>query len=136
MKRAVVACLLFVACASTAPNVRTSMNGFMTALNALDLEAMSAYFADDVTAFVPAARAERVEGKAALVEIFRGYVAQQKTPTHLTPEDLRVDVARDVAVVTFQIRNPAVTSRRTFVWRRYGNRWLIAHFHASNFRPQ
>lgn len=112
------------------------MNGFMTALNALNLDGMSAYFADDMTAFVPVAKADRVDGKAAVVEIFRNYVAAQKTPTQLVPEDLRVDLMGEAAVVSFNIRNPNVTSRRTFIWRRYGNRWLIAHFHASNFRPQ
>jgi ketosteroid isomerase-like protein len=134
VKRALLL-LLFVGCATSRPaDVRVAMNGFMSALNAVDLEAMSAYFADDITAFVPSARADRVDGKAAVVEIFRNFVAQQRTPTHLVPEDLRIDMAGDAAIVTFNIRNPNVTSRRTFIWRRYGDRWLIAHFHASNFR--
>jgi ketosteroid isomerase-like protein len=139
MKRALLATVFLFSCATThsssEADVRAAMSGFMSALNAVDLDAMSSYFADNITAFVPATRADRADGKAAVVEIFRSFVTQQKTPTHLVPEDLRVDVVGDAAIVTFQIRNPAVTSRRTFIWRRYGDRWLIAHFHASNFRP-
>ncbi len=115
-------------------DVRAAMQGFMDALNALDGERIAAYFADNITAFFPTAQGERVNGKAAVVEIFRTYVAASTKPTNLVPEDLQVTMSNDLAVVTFNIRNPAVTSRRTFVWRRTGGRWLITHFHASNFR--
>ena len=116
--------------------VRAAMNEVMDALNALDLPRIAAAFADDIDAFVPVAQGPRVEGKAALVKVFEGYIALQKTPTHLVPEDMKVAVSGDVGIVSFQIKNPNVTSRRTFVFRKIGGRWLITHFHASNFRPQ
>ncbi|HWW62536.1 MAG TPA: nuclear transport factor 2 family protein [Thermoanaerobaculia bacterium] len=115
--------------------VRAAMQGFMDALNALDADRIASYFADNITAFFPTAQGDRVNGKAAVVEIFRTYVAATSKPTNLVPEDLQVTMSGDLALVTFNIRNPAVTSRRTFVFRRSGGRWLITHLHASNFRP-
>jgi len=41
----------------------------------------------------------------------------------------------DVAIVTAHLVRPATspgTSRRTFVLRKIGDRWLIVHLHASN----
>lgn len=133
--------LLTVACASTRPapeaSARAAMLDFLEALNSLDVDRMAAFFADDVTAFVPSAQAERVDGKPAVVEIFRRYAeATRKTTarTNVVPEDLAVDAGRDVAVVTFLWRSPDSVARRTFVFRRQGPRWRIVHFHASAFR--
>ena len=138
--------LLAVACASapaTAPaanesSVREAMNGFLEALNALDVDRMAAFFADDITAFVPLAQADRVNGKPAVVEIFRQYVeTTRKTTarTQLVPEDLVVDANGDTGIVTFNIRSAGSVLRRTFIFRHRGDRWLIVHFHASNFKP-
>jgi len=46
---------------------------------------------------------------------------------------VRVEIAGDAALVTFQLRGP-VLSRRTFVLRRRGGTWRIIHLHASNVR--
>lgn len=142
MKRPVLLFLLLTAaCASTPPApeapARAAMLDFMEALNSLDVDRMAAFFTDDVTAFVPNAQGERVEGKAALVEIFRKYAeATRKTTarTNLVPEDLEVKAGREVAVVSFNLRSPDALGRRTFVFRREGSRWRIVHFHASTFR--
>jgi uncharacterized protein (TIGR02246 family) len=143
--------LLFVclaaACSTTAPPVsrpgdeaavRAAMNGFMDALNALDVERMSAFFADDITSFVPLAQADRVEGREAVTRIFRNFVAKTKPTTprlNIVPEDMEVLVSGDLGVVSFNVRekSPDVTRRRTFVFVRSGNRWLIRHAHASDF---
>lgn len=116
-------------------DVRAAMSGFMDALNALDAERMASHFANDITAFFPLAKAERVDGKAAVMEVFRNYVAATPKPTNIVPEDLQVSVLDDVAVVTFNVHNPSAVSRRTFVFRRFGTRWLITHFHASSCKP-
>ena len=126
--------------ADPAADVRAAMSGFMDALNALDTERMSSCFADDVTAFVPSAKAEYVDGKPALTAVFRGFVEHVKATLpalHLVPEDERVEVSGDLAVVTFQIREqvPKITRRRTFVFRRTNGHWLISHFHASDLVP-
>lgn len=116
--------------------VRAAMSGFMEALNSLDADRMATYFADDITAFVPLALGERVDGKAAVVEIFRRYSeTTRKTTarTNIVPEDLRVERNGDIAIVTFNVRSPDQVLRRTFVFRRGPRGWLITHFHASNF---
>lgn len=147
MKRsaALLLVLLATACASAPASspaageaaVRETMNGFMDALNALDADRMAAFFADDITAFVPLAQADRVNGKPAVVEIFRKYVeTTRKTTarTEIVPEDLEVSAGGDTAFVTFNVRSPGSVMRRTFVFRHRGGRWLIVHFHASNFK--
>ncbi len=108
----------------------------MSALNALDVDRIASYLADDVTAFVPSAQGGRVEGKPALVEIFRAYCeSTRKAPQRPTivPQDVTLDRVGSVALVTFQVPQPAGVARRTFVFRNQKGRWLIAHFHASNF---
>ena len=109
----------------------------MGALNALDIDRINACFTDDVTAFVPTVKADRVSGKVAVAEIFRAYVDATKKiapRTNIIPEDTLVEVSGDIAMVTFNVRNPASVARRTFVFRREGGAWRISHFHASNLR--
>ncbi len=114
------------------------MSGFMDALNALDAERMSRFFAEDITAFVPVAQGDRVEGREAVTRIFRNYVERTRPTTprlNLIPEDVEVIVSGDLGMVSFNIREPAtrMTRRRTFVFTRSGGAWLIRHFHASDF---
>jgi ketosteroid isomerase-like protein len=131
---------LEIACASApragADSVRATLEGFMSALNALDVDRIASYFADDVTAFVPLAQAARVEGKPALVEVFRAYceTTRKTTPsTNIVPEKLAMDLNGSIAIVSFEFTSPASVARRTFVFRYRQGRWLISHFHASNF---
>jgi ketosteroid isomerase-like protein len=149
---AAVALLLFVgaSCATSAgrapstdpgPAVRAAMATFMDALNALDVARMDAAFTDDVTAFVPTAQADEVVGRAAVTRIFRVFADRtrlSKPRLNLVPEDERIAASPTLAVVTFQVRDtaPPVTHRRTFVFRRVGDRWLISHFHASDLPGQ
>jgi len=138
---------LAAACSTSAPPVskaadeaavRAAMNGFMGALNALDADRMSDYFADDITGFVPLAQADRVDGHEAMSRIFRNFVVRTKPTTerlNIVPEDVEVFVSGDIGVVSFNVRekSPDVTRRRTFVFVRHGDRWLIRHAHASDF---
>ena len=117
------------------------MANFMDALNALDVARMDAAFTDDVTAFVPVAQADEVVGHAALTRIFTVFADRTRLATprlNLVPEDEQIAVSHDLAIVTFQIRDraPPMTHRRTFVFRRVGDRWLISHFHASDLPGQ
>jgi ketosteroid isomerase-like protein len=121
--------------------VRAAMAGFIDALNTLDVARMDAALTDDVTAFVPSAQADEAVGRAAVTQIFRVFAEQTRVKTgrlQIVPEDERVEVSPTLSVVTFQIHqaSPRVTHRRTFVFRRVGDRWLISHFHASDsFSP-
>src|SRR5436853_3343187 len=140
--------LLFcIACATTplthpfADNesgVRAAMASFMDALNALDVARMDAAFTDDVTAFVPTAQPDEAVGRAAVTPIFRTFADRARATTprlNLVPEDERIEASATLAVVTFQIheKSARMTRRRTFVFRRVGDSWLISHFHASDF---
>jgi ketosteroid isomerase-like protein len=140
--------LLAIGCATlsprattnTEPAVRAAMANFLDALNALDVDRMDAAFTDDVTAFVPTAQAEEAVGRAAVTRIFRVFADRIRATTprlNLVPEDERVTASSTLGVVTFQIREaaPPIMHRRTFVFRRVGDRWLIGHFHASDLAP-
>jgi ketosteroid isomerase-like protein len=123
------------------PAVRAAMANFMDALNALDVARMDAAFTDDVTAFVPTAQADEVVGRAAVTRIFRVFADRtrlSKPRLNLVPEDERIAASPTLAVVTFQVRDtaPPMTHRRTFIFRRVGDRWLISHFHASDLPGQ
>ena len=121
--------------------VRAAFLGFFDALNALDAERMLSFMAPDVTAFMPNAKAERVDGREELAAIYRSFVEQtRRTAPRLdyVPQDVRVEVAPPLALVTASVRSsaPGVVRRRTFVFRRVGDRWLVCHFHASDvMRP-
>jgi len=133
MKRIALVVLLVAGCASVPrADVREAMADWMTALNALDEARIVEAFAEDATAFFPVVKAERVDGHAAIAEVFRQYVAGSPKKTNIVPEDLRVQQYGDVAIVTFNVHNPSAMSRRTFVWRRDAHGWRIVHMHASN----
>lgn len=126
--------LFALACASGTPpgTAEDAMRAWMSALNALDEAQVVGAFADDATAFFPVARADRADGRAAIAAVFHEYFKGNTKPTRIVPEDLSVQQDGDVAVITFNVRNPAATSRRTFVWRRTTGGWRIVHMHASN----
>src|SRR4051794_35512785 len=88
----------------------------------------------DATVFFPIdATPLRAEGKTAIGEVF-ARLLKPGSGAPPPPEDLRVQRSGDTAVVTFQTRNPHVTSRRTVVLERRGGRWVIVHLHGSNVR--
>ena len=125
--------LLFASCVSARDaGVRVAMSGWMNALNDLDADRIISAFAEDATAFFPVVKAERADGKAAIAAVFRDYVAGSTKKTNIVPEDLRIDLRGNMAVVTFNVHNPSAVSRRTFVWRHDANGWRIVHMHASN----
>ncbi|HEY0370988.1 MAG TPA: nuclear transport factor 2 family protein [Thermoanaerobaculia bacterium] len=127
--------LLASACATTrSVDVADAMRDWMDALNALDEARVVDAFADDATAFFPTAKAERVDGKAAIAAVFREYFAANMKKTNIVPEELRVQRSGDLVVITFNVHNPSAISRRTFVWRRDARGWRIVHLHASNTR--
>jgi ketosteroid isomerase-like protein len=117
--------------------VRAAMASFLDALNALDVARMDAAFTNDITAFVPTAQADEAVGRPAVTAIFRAFADRLRPTTprlNIVAEDERVEMSPTLAVVTFQVHehNPDVTRRRTAVFRRVGDRWLISHMHASD----
>lgn len=129
-----------VRAAAAAPDtaVRAAMSRFLEALNGLDLDGITALFTDDVTAFVPTAQGDRVNGKAAVTAIFKAYVDRVRAggpAGKIVPLDLAVEAAGSLGVVTFNHRDATsgTVRRRTFVFRQSGGAWRISHFHASDF---
>jgi ketosteroid isomerase-like protein len=133
-----MACCLASPAQSDSAEVHQAMTGFLTALAALDTARMAGYFAPGITAFVPTAQADRVNGKQDLERIFAAFAerAGSAPPRATVAEGLTIEASGDLAVVSFQVREGTTVRRRTFVWRRIGTHWLISHFHASDLsRP-
>jgi ketosteroid isomerase-like protein len=106
------------------------------AFSQLQLDEMLACFADDATAFFPVEHQRlRLSGKpairAAFARVLAGVRAGGAIQLRLEQEDVLVQTFGELAVITFHLAGEHL-SRRTFVLRRAGDRWLIVHFHGSN----
>lgn len=115
---------------------------FVAALNDLDLGELERLLADDATAFLPSPQLRaRIEGRgaivAALTPLFEAERKRGNGPpyTHLKVQSLLVQREGTVAIATFDVGTPDVSSRRTVVLVRRGGEWKVLHFHASNLRP-
>jgi len=114
-----------------------TIDAFLAALDSGDAS-VAELFTDDATVFFPMSdRPLRANGREEIVSAFTTLFAMpgyQKGRGLPKPEELRVQMLGETALVTFQTTNPNVTSRRTFVLRRDGGRWRIVHLHGSNIR--
>ena len=135
MKRALAVLLLCAACASVpADDPATVAQQLTHAIEAADVAAAMALFADDATVYFPINDVPlRADGRAAIEAVFRKYFTSPAR-AHLEPTNVHVQRAGNAAIVTFEIRNPNVTSRRTLVLEARGGGWRIVHLHASNVR--
>jgi len=110
---------------------------FIAANERADLPLMMSTFADDATVFMPGEPAQRISGSAAIRDAFTALFAARRGPIVITPADINVQMYGDVAIVTAHLVRPSTapgTSRRSFVLRKIGDRWLIVHLHASNLQ--
>ena len=54
---------------------------------------------------------------------------------HIAPDNVRIQMLRDAAVVTFEFdREGSSLGRRTVVFQKRREAWQIVHIHASNVR--
>ena len=119
---------------------------FVGAFNDLDIEHARQLFAEDATAYLPfAATGARVNGRdaiiAALAPLFESELKRLSPGAppylHLTANDIKVQrLSENAAILSFDVGNEKVFSRRTLVVRQSANGWVIVHLHASNLRPQ
>lgn len=99
------------------------------AFNKGDAAAMAAMYAEDAYVLPPGA--EMVKGRAA-IEKFWGGATQQLTDGKLTVVDvlpLGGDAAREVGTFSLKSKGAspkALTGKYVVVWRKIGDRWLIA----------
>ena len=110
---------------------------FIAANERADLPLMMSTFADDATIFMPGEPAKRISGSAAIRDAFATLFAARRGPIVITPADTQVQMLGDIAIVTAHLVRPSTapgTSRRTFVLRKTGDRWVFVHLHASNLQ--
>ena len=113
-----------------------AVTSFIEAFNDLDWNRFQAKFLPEATLFFPSGGPRTVWKEGASVRfnsMFDRFKERNrgKSPPYLNiaPEDMKVQVAGDVAITTFHLSSAA--GRRTIVWHRRQNDWLILHLHAS-----
>ncbi len=114
---------------------------FIRANETANLELIVSTFDDAATVFFPGGQAQRANGKDEIREGFAGLFTQRTGAIAITPRDVSIQMFGDLAIVTAHLsdlpttplREPMTFSRRTFVLRPVGDRWLIVHLHASNY---
>lgn len=129
---------LLAACATTQRvQPEATVDAFLAALEKGDPN-IASLFTRDATVFMPMVdQPARIEGRDNIAAAFGALFGPNYRGGMPKREEQRVvTMGRDTALVTFQVTNPNVTSRRTFVLRREEGRWLIAHLHGSNIRKE
>ncbi|HEU4451672.1 MAG TPA: nuclear transport factor 2 family protein, partial [Longimicrobium sp.] len=117
--------------------------GFLTAFDSLQWEPFRAYFADDVTMFFPFPDTPaRADGRQAVEARFRTFfdealAAWQRSGRTgaprmgITPRDLRVQMAGDVAIVSFHLGGETPARRSLVFHATPAGEWKLIHWHAS-----
>jgi ketosteroid isomerase-like protein len=118
--------------------VKKTMATFIQAFTNLDWQPFRAAFADDATVFYPRAIPGRADGRADFERNFRQVFEQirngrTKGPyLEVQPRDLKIQIAGDVAIVTFHLDDkPGFLNRRTVILQKRSGNWKIIHLHAS-----
>lgn len=120
-------------------NVMLAANAFLKAFNNLEWETFYSGFSPSATVFQPFGNPFRHNDREELAEFFKSFFDQIKSTTegppylNITPQDMRIQMIDQAAVVTFHLPGNNV-GRRTLVFGRYGpaDSWQIAHLHASS----
>ena len=122
-----------------ADDIEQTMQRFLVPFSNRDVPAFSPFFAEDATVFFPGRPPGRVQGRAKIARAFSDLFGPPVSPpgsaTLIQPQDLLIQRFDGLAVATFHLGTEAARGRRTFVLRRIGSDWKIAHLHASNMTP-
>ena len=120
-------------------DVQEAAETFIEAFNNLDWERFRHSFSAGATVFFPFQGVpRRVNGKDEIETVFKSFfddVRKQKSaPPYLNidPKEMKIQMLRDSAVVTFHLRNNDSLGRRTVIFQKQKGIWLIVHLHASN----
>lgn len=115
---------------------RQTLQAFTRTVETLDLDKIAEYFEEDAQMFSPlGSYPARLDGRAAIMNQFKAIVETARampTPLKIEPIDLNVREFGDLALVTFHLNLQGPLHRRSFLMRRTGGRWRIAHIHASS----
>jgi ketosteroid isomerase-like protein len=110
---------------------------FLDAFKSMDEARFDTFFAPEVSMFFPDSRFPqgRVDGRDAVLAAFHSFFKRVKesgsNSLTIAPLDQYVQRYGDVAILTFRLDSGDKIGRRSIVFRKMGDDWLIAHFHAS-----
>ena len=140
-------------CNSTNPNVDdekeviAALDKFLRAFENGDFETMEASMTNDAYIFPRAimsndslgpienANYRRISGlDPQMKQVINGIRESGLQPPfmQLEPEDLKITLLNDAAIVTFHLDHGKSLSRRTFVFAKNAVGWQVVHIHASN----
>ena len=120
--------------------IQRAAAAFIEAFNNLDWERFRYCFSDDATIFFPSRSGDsphRANGRDEIEARFKpGFDEIRKSkpnPPYLNiePKDLKIQMLRDGAIVTFHLDGDDSVGRRTVVFQKRKGKWLIVHLHAS-----
>jgi ketosteroid isomerase-like protein len=122
--------------ANTNADPRQTLQAFTRTVETLELEKIAEYFEEDAQMFSPlGAFPARLDGRAAIMNQFKAIVETARNmpaPLKIEALDLNVREFGDLALLTFHLKLQGPLHRRSFLMRRTGGRWRIAHIHASS----
>ena len=130
---------------ATQANPAAVVTALVHAFNHLDLDELRSLLAEDATAFLPfATTGARLNGREAIMHAIEPtFTAERDRSSHgapylrLSAKDLKIQrIGHDVAIVSFDVGNQQVFSRRTVILQIIDDRWQILHLHASNIRAE
>jgi len=116
-------------------HIVTRTQNFIQAFTSLNWEAFKSFFAEDATLFYPQMdNAKRLNGRAEIEEALEPEFTDTslKATTNISPQDIRVQLNRRTAIVTFHLEDKNRLGRYTIIWVRRHGEWEIFHFHASD----
>ena len=123
---------------SAEAEVRKTLSDFIQAFDNLEWDRFCAAFSDDATVFYPREFPSRANGRQEYERTFQKVFDRiragrtQGPYMDIQPRDLRLQLAGDVAIVTFHLDDrPGFLNRRTIVLQKQPSGWKIIHLHAS-----
>jgi ketosteroid isomerase-like protein len=128
---------------SAEAEVHKTLSDFIQAFDNLEWGRFCAAFSDDATVFYPREFPSRASGRQEYERTFQKVFDRiragrtQGPYMDIQPRDLRLQIAGNVAIVTFHLDDrPGFLSRRTIVLQKQPCGWKIIHLHASEVAAQ
>jgi ketosteroid isomerase-like protein len=126
--------------------VMQALRRFLTAYEYLDFAGLTRCFVQDeeVSIIFPGStRLVIYRGWPSVLAAWQAVFHDEKMKSEnssrikLVPGDLSVQIFGDTAIATFLVNSspPDIVHRRTIVFVRREDRWLIVHLHGSNIDP-
>lgn len=116
--------------------VISRVNGFLYAFANYKWDEFRGFFLDEATMFHPGQENDkRLSGKTeidtAMLPEFT--VSPNEKPLDINPKDIRVQVYKKTAIVSFHLEDKERLSRYSIIWNKRNGAWKIFHMHASVF---